>query len=182
MKNTRIYEVRLNPEDLKILESREEKRNRVAATGQEWSIETYERWKAAVRKTEYTIFNTLPKEMKVEIVKMRKTLPQMRQDACCSRCGGKGYREDNPHWIVTQTDPQKPVGKVCFKCDGSGIELRMEPIFFRRRVIDTIMTRTRAKQLEWANKVKTEYNPYYPVLIDIAQVIINNGDVSKLPH
>jgi hypothetical protein len=36
----------------------------------------------------------------------------------CTRCGGEGYRDDNPHWRVTADNHRK----VCFRCTGSGVD------------------------------------------------------------
>jgi hypothetical protein len=39
-------------------------------------------------------------------------------DNACTRCGGEGYRNDNPHWI----NVPEAGGKVCFRCRGDGRE------------------------------------------------------------
>jgi len=76
-------------------------------------------------------------------------------------------------------------GKICFKCKGTGVETKMHPVFFRRRAIDTLLGSSAEAAHRWAARVRdTESNPYRPVLIDIAEMILDGhfGTIGSLPH
>jgi hypothetical protein len=178
----KIYQIRLNPDDAKYgLDTKQERAKRFEETGTVFSSLALSAWQAARDSTNEAIFKSLPKDMQAAITAMRPKLPQLRPDAGCLRCGGKGYREDKKHWIVIAG--QTIHGKVCFKCMGSGIEPSMEPVFFRRRAIDTLRCVNETKAREWADKVlDADDNPYQCVLLDIAQAIIADQDYTKLPH
>lgn len=175
----KVYKIRLNAEDAKYGIQSKESRRQLAEKGIDYSQLAIDAWKAAVDSTKNAIFTSLPKEMQADIVKMRETLPQVRKDARCTRCGGSGYRDDIEYWILLND------GKKCFKCMGSGIETGMEPVFFRRRVVDTLRNATIEQAESWANKVYTDWQHVYrPVLMDIVNLILE-GKVTmiyKLPH
>ena len=156
----KVYKIRLNPED--------------ADYGDAWS--------AAVAHSQQTIFDTLPPAMQRRIERTRKDLPLKRADACCTRCAGDGYRNDREDWVVV-AEGKKVFGKVCFQCNGSGIEPHMEPVWFRRRVMDIIKTKSPAKLREWAKRVIDALaHPYRCVLLDIAKAVLAGEDPTKLPH
>ena len=128
---------------------------------------------------------------------IRKNLPELRKDARCTRCSGRGYLDDNEKWIQYRGDPVNRVGfKGCFKCKGSGIEPKMEPVFFRRRVVDHIINKLEDGKInqvkQWASMVQNstlENQPYKPLLMDIVELIdklndinILKSEIDKLPH
>jgi hypothetical protein len=166
-----VYKIRLNSADAKY---------GLRSAGADYSQEAMDAWRAAVASTMEAIWKSLPTEMQDSIREIRATLPQKRADACCTRCGGSGYREDKQNWIDLMD------GKRCFKCNGSGIETHMEPIFFRRRVVDTLLESTPAKAKEWADKVYNDKeHAYRSVLMDIVDLIRSGAskeEVRKLPH
>jgi hypothetical protein len=138
-------------------------------------------WKAAVQATMQEILDSYTPELRKGVDLIRATLLTRRDDARCERCGGKGIRDDREEWIILKR------GKVCFKCNGSGIEPEMEPVFFRRRVIDTIQQSDQESIRRWARKVAiaTDHQqPYKPILTDIIDLIRQDkiSEISKLPH
>src|SRR5581483_1490548 len=169
----KILKIRLNPEDAKYgLDTKERRAERFATTGSAFSLEALTAWKAACASTSRAILESLPKSMQEAIPAIRASLPKSYPDAACTRCAGLGYREDKEHWIVIEGERLR--GKVCFKCEGSGIEPCFEPTFFRRRVMDSIKQASDKARLNWAERVlKASYNhPYFPVLSDIALMIV----------
>ena len=100
-------------------------------------------------------------------------------------------REDKEKWVVLEEHADKPGGKRCFKCNGSGIEPSMEPVFFRRRVFDSFRNATLEQVRSWANKFYNDrHNAYRYILMDVVMAI-REGErlghntlsaVFKLPH
>jgi hypothetical protein len=176
----KVYDVRLNPEDIQ-----------TAMCGPGCSdVYKAQCWEAAVENTMSTILASLPHYMREAIPFIVQTLPGCREDSRCERCGGSGRREDEKTWYSFQGTGvnevgERMIGKVCFKCKGTGVETKMHPIFFRRRAIDTLRERDEAAARRWADRVReTEDNPYRPVLIDIADMILDGGfaNINRLPH
>ncbi len=170
----KVYKIRLNPADAK---------TGISPPGAEFNQERMEAWTAAVNNTEAAIIASLPGEMRDALPCMMRRLPRERADACCSRCGGSGRRDDRPHWIVIAGE--EDCGKICFKCLGHGVETHMLPAFFRRRTVDTLRNQKPEKAMEWASRVIAAVdNPYRPILIDIATLILAGRlqDVFSQPH
>lgn len=181
--NMKVYKIRLNPEDAKYgLDSKERQAQRFQNTGDTFSQFALDAYNAAKNSTALAIFQSLPTEMQKAIPEIRRILPVVRPDARCSRCQGKGRREDIPNWIVIEG--KKLIGKICFKCLGNGIEPCMDPIFFRRRIVDTLSNCWKSqKAIDWAYKVvNTHDNPYRAVMLDVAETILKGNDPKKLPH
>jgi len=174
--------IRLNPADAKYdLDTKERRAERQKYTGSAFSQQALDAWKTACYSTAQSIYTSLPLAMRQAVVQIRKNLPKVRADAYCTRCGGRGYRDDCERWIVVPKE-QRP-GKVCFKCQGCGIEPCMEPVFFRRRVVDSLANAAPQKAVVWAKRVLTcTDNPYRPVLVDIAEAVLAGVDVRTLPH
>jgi hypothetical protein len=187
----RIYDIRLNPEDAKYgVQSKQRRQEIQSAIG--WSQLAIDAWKAAVDSTRDAILKTYTPQLRQAEAQIREDLPERRAEARCTRCGGKGYRDEDEKWIQFRG---KPVGregfKGCFKCSGSGIETKMEPVFFRRRVVDYIKQKVAEQKLNevkaWAEKVKQsnlDEQPYRPMLMDIVQLIDENrfNEIGRLPH
>lgn len=166
----KVYKIRLNPGDVSLGVTTDNPN-----LSPQYRIDC---WVAACENTEKEIFALLPVEMQTVIPKIMLYLPDVRPDSHCDRCDGSGYREERQHWIQLKS------GKICFKCKGSGVEPSMRPVFFRRRCIDSLR-KSPKKAKEWAEKVvNTLDNPYRPVLLDIAELILAGKlpEIFNLPH
>ena len=193
----KIYDIRLHPEDAAYGIASPERKKEIQDAGLTYSQFQIDAWNAAVDSTRDRILKSYSPEMREAEAEIRKNLPELRKDARCTRCSGRGYLDDNEKWIQYRGDPVNRVGfKGCFKCKGSGIEPKMEPVFFRRRVVDHIINKLEDGKInqvkQWASMVQNstlENQPYKPLLMDIVELIdklndinILKSEIDKLPH
>lgn len=86
----------------------------------------------------------------------------------CTRCDGEGYLEDNETWIVAKG--KKGPGKVCFRCQGDGIEPcnLPDPLVVRANVIKKLAPLVKAGDVRTLTKLARQFRsgPFWPVLTD----------------
>lgn len=90
----------------------------------------------------------------------------------CTRCGGEGYLEENESWIVAKG--KKGVGKVCFRCEGDGIEPGNhlpDPLTVRANVVAKLKPMVEAGDVVGISKAERglRSGPFWPVLEDAFQ-------------
>lgn len=140
-------------------------------------------WRIAWQNTKKSITENLSDAMQVEIENIRDTLVKYRKESACKWCDGAGKVNDH----INYTDKQI----ICFFCAGSGIKFDAEPVFFRRKVVDTVLSLLKYNCIEkvedWAKKVEEasiEEQPYRPILMDIVFLIEHKeyDKIKKIPH
>lgn len=136
-------------------------------------------WQAAYEATRGSILASYSPDMQAAVAYIRAILPKSgRDDWRCERCGGEGFRDDEERWIILSPHLDRPAGKRCFRCTGSGIEPSADPVFFRRHICDHLVSKLNSRNLAalqlWAQKViasNETQQPYRRILMDLAEAI-----------